>query len=161
MAASTALTPSQNSSWLTLGPTNSVRRYSIPVAQRRLHLLHGQALRLLAAFLLLQSDEHVVGGAEFLQGHLAEAEAGKGLAHARDVGGALGAHVDHDAALEIDAVVEAAAGEQDQGRRHQDGGKDEVGHPSGDEGEICAGWNQVQSAHSLFLIWAGLGAGHA
>ena len=72
-------------------------------------LLHRHLLLGVTARLLLDADQHVRVGAEALDLHVADADAIQLLAHAGEIGGAaLVLHLDERAALEVDAVVEAA-----------------------------------------------------
>ena len=77
------------------------------VAERAAHLGHRLLLRGVAAGLLGNADQHVVGRAELLQLHLAEAEPAERRAHLGEVGVAgLGLHLDQRAALEVDAEIQ-------------------------------------------------------
>ena len=84
-------------------------------------LAHGGDRDLLGAGiarLAFDADQHLVGRAELLQRDLAQAEAGERAPHLPDVGFTLGAHLDQDAAGEIDPEVEPAA-QQDRDRKHR------------------------------------------
>ncbi len=108
--ASTAMKPVVLSSLDTAGPTTSTRRCVNPSPSASSHLLEGRLLGLLAAGLLLDADQHVGFGAEALDLHVAEPEPSSLSRSLRDIGRpGVGLHLDHRAALEVDAVVEALA----------------------------------------------------
>src|SRR6185295_1984716 len=81
--------------------------------ERFLDLGHGGRLRLLAAGLLRDADQHVRWPAERLQLDVAEIERRQLGAHLRDVGGAgFRLQLDQRAAAEIDAEIEPGVEEQ-------------------------------------------------
>ena len=103
------------------------------VAQGRLDRSDRFLLRLFAAFLALQPDQHVVLGAEFLKRDLAQAEPVQGRAHGGKVHRAVGLHLQEDAAQEIDAQVQALDREKAKRRDHQRDRKCERDDPAADE----------------------------
>ena len=97
-----------------MGPTEldaAVGDLAEGLVQRRLDLLDRGQLRFLAALLALHADQDVVGLAERLQGHFAEAEIAQKRAHGPEVGGrARHARFDQQAAAKIDAEVQPLSG---------------------------------------------------
>ena len=85
------------------------------VAGAALHDALGVGDALGVAFLALDADQGRAGVAEFLQRDLADAQAAQGRAQLVEMDRALlGAHLDGDAALEVDAEVEAEHEDADQ-----------------------------------------------
>ena len=91
------------------------------VAERLPDLRHRRLLRLLAAGLLRDADQHVGRRAELLELHLAEAEPADGLAHLGEIGRtALRLHLHQRAADEVDAEIQPVKEvEQDRQDRQQ------------------------------------------
>ena len=90
--------------------------------ERLAHLGDGGLLRLLAAGLLRDADQHVGRGAELLQLHLAETESAERRAHLGEIGRpGLRLHLDQRAADEVDAEIEPVEEEQQDGddRQHR------------------------------------------
>jgi hypothetical protein len=78
------------------------------VAQRFADLGDGGRLRLFAAGLLRDADEHVGRTAEFLQLHVAQSQSAQSRPHLRKIGRtALGLDLDQSTADEVDPEVEA------------------------------------------------------
>ena len=94
-------------------------------------------LRLLAAGLLGDADQHGVGAAEFLQLHLAEPELGERRAHLGDVDRpGLGLHLHQGAAVEVDAEIQPV-GEIERDRDDRQHRRDrKADPPEADEIEI-------------------------
>ena len=106
-----------------MGPTDldaPVGDVAESLAQRRLDLLDRSQLRFLAALLALHADQDVVGLAERLQGHFAQAQTAEQRAHRPEVGGrARYPRLDQQAAAKIDPEVQALERHQDQGEEDQ------------------------------------------
>src|ERR1044072_9601368 len=85
------------------------------VARAPLHDALGVGHALVVAFLALDADQRGAGVAELLQRHLADTEMAQGRAQLLELDGALlGLHLDGDAALEVDAEIEAEDEDTDQ-----------------------------------------------
>ncbi len=91
------------------------------VAERLADLGHRRLLRLVAARLLGDADQHVGRRAELLQLHFAKAEPAQRRAHLGEIGGAgLGLHLHQRAADEVDAEIQPVEEiEQDRQDRQQ------------------------------------------
>ena len=149
--------PAVASSPLTFGPTTSVRSNSTPgsisASLARIGL-NGLRLRFLAAGLALDADQHVVGAAELLQRHLAEPKALQARSQLGEIGRLRGRDLHLDAALEVDAVVEARLDEQhDRGEREERRHADAEIAPAheGDRGPLRESFNRNSgSMRSVF-----------
>ena len=116
-------------------------------AKGLLGLGHGYLLGRLPAGLALDADQHVRRLAEFLQRHFAKTESREPASHVADGGGFGGAHLDHDAALEVDAVVQPLDGEQPHRNQHQQRRKDEKDLLLRNELEVDVGGHQFEAEH--------------
>ena len=116
-----------------VGPTISTRRYSTPVAERLLHL-GDRRLLLLLRRLGGDANEDGIGGAEFLDLNLAEAEPAHLGANVGEIGRAfLGLDLDQRPALKIDAHIQADGRDQNERNDGQQGGDDPSDRPQPDE----------------------------
>ena len=118
-------------------------------AQRSLHLLDRLLLRLLAAVLARQVDQHHIRGAEALQLDVAQAEAVQAVAQAVEIGRTLGLHLHDDAAGEVDAVVQTARKEQRQRAEQQHHGDDEEPAPLAHEVELGLDREVADQGHGM------------
>ena len=117
------------------------------VAQRATHRLDGRLLAFLTAILLLDADQHVGIGAEFLQGHLAQPELAERRAHFGQVGGLRRAHLHQDAATEIDAEIQPLGQQGAERANHQQGGKDEAQPLVAQEGHMRRTGQESHETH--------------
>ena len=121
----------------TRGPTTSTRRYVDLGAERAAHLLHRLLLRLLAARLLRDADQHVGRAAELLKLHVAEAERRPSSRASGEIGRSrLRLHLDQRAADEIDAEIQAVEEEQQHRRDRQNRRHREADAPEAHEVEL-------------------------
>ena len=102
-----------------------------------LHRLDRGVLRVLAAFLGRDADQHVGLLAEFLQADFAEAQFAEGDAHVADIGGALCANFDQNAAFEIDTEVKPLAEQQNDRDNGEQAGKGEQNIPPPQKRNVC------------------------
>ena len=118
------------------------------VAERAAHLGDRRLLRCVAARLLGDADQHVVGRAELLQLHFAEAERVERGAHLGEIGRArLGLHLDQRAALEVDAEIQPVDEvKRDRQDRHQRRHR-KADAPEAHEVEFGVVGNDAKQAH--------------
>ena len=118
------------------------------VAERAAHLGDRRLLRLVAAGLLRDADEHVGRGAELLELGFAEAEPVDGAAHLGEVGGSrLRLHLDQRAADEIDAEIQAVKEVQHDGDDRQRGRDRKAHAPEAHEIELGVVRDDSEQAH--------------
>ncbi len=118
------------------------------VAKRVAHLLHRRLLRLVAAGLLGNADQHVVGRAELLQLKFAEMQRADGRAHLGKIGRpGFGLHLDQRAADKIDAEIQPVEEVQQdcRDRQHRRNGKADA--PEAHEVKSRVIGNDAKEAH--------------
>ena len=105
-------------------------------SERRFDQVDRDLLGGIAAGLLLDADQNVVGGTEFLQRHFAETEPAENVAQLADLVRLRRLNFDQDATLEIDAVVHAPDREDHDRGNHQDRRDGEEDIAAADEPDI-------------------------
>ena len=130
-----------------LGPDLRADRFGAAIvpaaAQLRAHLGDRGLLRLLAAFLLRQADQHGVRIAEGLQRHLADTEAAETPAQVGQIRRLRRAHFHQDAAGEIDAEIQPLDEHQPDRRQRHDHGEHEGEPVPAHEVDARVGRNQM------------------
>src|SRR5579859_2368079 len=94
--------------------------------------------------LLPQADQDLGWIAEALHALLGDVVGREGGADLAEIGGARRSHLHHDAAGEVDALVQAWVEEQDDGGRGQDCGHDEAHVAASHELDLCAVADQAE-----------------
>ncbi len=107
------------------------------VAEHLAHLGASGLLRLFAAGLLGDADQHVLRTAELLQLDVAQPQPAERRAHLGQIGGAgLGLHLDQRAADEVDAEIQAIEKKQQDRNDRQQRGDRKADPPKAHEVEL-------------------------
>ena len=104
-------------------------------------------LGLLTAGLLLNPDEHFIGGAEFLDLHIAQAQSTHLIAQLTDIGRSLRLDLNERAAPEVDTQVQAHREEQNDGPNERCNGDVNRNAGKAQKRDLSIGWNQFEKFH--------------